>query len=105
MVMIIILTFATFFYIININGKAVGLSYIPDYGLNPFLTAIISVYMITLGDFAYSDYSAGPNITSCWLMFLACTFFNCVMFMNMLIAIMSKTFEEVTATEEENGLQ
>ena len=104
MVMIIILTFATFFYIININGKAVGLSYIPDYGLNPFLTSIISVYMITLGNFAYSDYSAGPNITSCWLMFLACTFFNCVMFMNMLIAIMSNTFEEVTATDEENGL-
>jgi len=89
MVLIIILAFATFFFIININGKAVGLSYIPDYGMSPFLNAVVSVYLVTLGEFSYDNYSAGPNVASCWLMFICATFFNCVMFMNMLIAIMS----------------
>ena len=89
MVLIIILAFATFFFIININGKAVGLSYIPDYGMSPFLNAVVSVYLVTLVEFSYDNYSAGPNVASCWLMFICSTFFNCVMFMNMLIAIMS----------------
>jgi len=37
-------------------------------------------------------------------MFLLATFFNCVVFMNMLVAIMSETFSEVSEAEEESGL-
>ena len=89
MVIIIIITFATFFFIINVNAVNVGLNYVPDYGLNSLLNSLLSTYFITIGDFAYESFSTGPNITSCWFIFIFATFFNCVVFMNMLVAIMS----------------
>jgi hypothetical protein len=57
-----------------------------------------------LGEFAYDSYSAGPNKGSAWLMFLLATFITCVVFMNMLIAIMGETFGEVTEKSEQSGL-
>ena len=37
-------------------------------------------------------------------MFLLATFMNCVVFMNMLVAIMGQTFSDVTEAAEESGL-
>lgn len=39
-----------------------------------------------------------------WAMLLAASFINIVIFMNMLIAIMGETFNEVTAEKEMNDL-
>ena len=89
MVVIIIITFATFFFIINVNAVNAGLNYVPDYGLSSIINALVSTYFITIGEFSYDSFSSGPNITSCWMMFTLATFFNCVVFMNMLVAIMS----------------
>ena len=88
MVLIIIITFATFFFIINVNAVNLGLNYVPDYGLSPFINSFVSTYFITIGEFSYDSFSTGPNVTSCWIMFISATFFNCVVFMNMLVAIM-----------------
>jgi len=88
MVLIIIVTFATFFSIINVNAQDLGLNYLPDSGLSPIINSFVSTYLITIGEFSYDAYSTGPDVTSCWIMFISATFFNCVVFMNMLIAIM-----------------
>jgi hypothetical protein len=63
--------------------------------------SLIQTYFILLGEFSYDIFSTGPNITSCWMMFIFATFFNCVVFMNMLVAIMGQTFSEVNDAAEE----
>ena len=88
MVSIIILAFSTFFLIINYNALIYNLDYIPDYGLSSFIDSAVSSYFIAGGEFSDENYSAGPNVFSVWIMFLLATFMNCVVFMNMLVAIM-----------------
>ena len=58
-----------------------------------------------LGEFAYDGYSVGPSSFSAWTMFLMATFITCVVFMNMLIAIMGDTFGQVLEVAEESGLR
>jgi hypothetical protein len=53
-----------------------------------------------LGEFAFDGYSLGPNKYSAWAMFLFATFLTCVVFMNMLVAIMGETFGTVTEKAE-----
>jgi len=55
---------------------------------------------MSLGEFAYDGYGGGPNSISAWVMFLLATFLSCVVFMNMLIAIMGETFGAVTEKSE-----
>lgn len=107
MIVIILLAFGNFFMIINQNmkGRPDGAVYITEYlGIRP-VDALISAYFMGLGDFAYDGYSLGPNKYSAWGMFLLATFLTCVVFMNMLIAIMGETFGAVTEKAEQNGLK
>jgi hypothetical protein len=67
---------------------------------------LISVYMMgALGDFDSEIYRAGWDRYAAMAMFLLATFFICVVFMNMLIAIMGETFAQVTEEAEQSGLQ
>jgi hypothetical protein len=102
MVLIIVMAFANFFLIINLNmqGREDGLVYVNSYLGIQSLDAIISAYFMGLGEFAYDGYSDGPNKYSAWAMFLLATFLTCVVFMNMLIAIMGETFGAVTEKSE-----
>jgi len=103
MILIILLAFANFFLIINLNmlgDEVKDDPYISTYLGNQSIDALIAAYFMSLGDFAYDVYSAGPNKTSAWVMFLLATFLNCVVFMNMLIAIMGETFGAVTEKSE-----
>lgn len=60
------------------------------------IDSLIGVYLIALGEFASMDsYSSGPNKISAWLMFMSATFLLLIVFMNMLIVIVSQTFETV----------
>jgi hypothetical protein len=107
MILIILLAFGNFFMVINQNmeGREDGNVYVNEYlGIRP-LDALISAYFMGLGEFAYDGYSFGPNKFSAWSMFLLATFLTCVVFMNMLIAIMGETFGDVTAKAEQNGLK
>jgi hypothetical protein len=60
--------------------------------------------MGALGDFESAIYETGWDRYFAIGMFLLATFFICVVFMNMLIAIMSETFAQVTEEAVESGL-
>jgi hypothetical protein len=62
------------------------------------LNALIAAYFICLGEFSYDNYSKGQGASEkyfVWGMFCLATFMCCVVFMNMLIAIMGDTFGAV----------
>jgi len=73
-------------------------------GIKQFVDSAISSYFIVLGKFSYDNYSSSPNIYSVWITLILATFMNCVVFMNMLIAIMGQTFKDVNEASEETGL-
>lgn len=106
MVLIIMIAFACFFFMINLNQAGKDL-YIPDYIGHGMLDAFIAAYFICLGEFSYDNFSAGQGFEEkyfVWGMFLLASFMCCVVFMNMLIAIMGDTFGAVQEAQEENGL-
>lgn len=95
MVLIICLAFANYFYIADLNLKYSGTdgNYYNDYFDNSVVDILISMYMLgALGDFDSTRYKVGPDGDRASMMFLMATFIICVVFMNMLIAIMGETF-------------
>lgn len=63
---------------------------------NPYLDAIINMYLVSLGEFFSLDaYIGGYNGRSAFFMFLVATFMLLILFMNMIIAVMAEPFEEV----------
>ena len=52
-----------------------------------------------IGMFDVSVYGQPPDEYFVWLMFFGATFINLIVFMNMLIAIMAKTFSDVMENE------
>jgi len=50
-------------------------------------------------------YGRGPDEYFIWIMFLLGTFINLIVFMNMLIAIMAKTFSDVMEKEKQSSVQ
>lgn len=100
-----IIAFTNFFMVIQKNKAApiideFGAQDPPDYvtGFLPseFVSALISVYLLSLGEFAEIDgYSEGHTKYIAWFMFIAGTIIIQLIFMNMLIAVMSTPFGEV----------
>lgn len=114
MVFLIILSFANFFYVIDRNLVTLGANgerYYDQYLSTPdinhdVIDVIISVYMMgALGDFDSTRYRTGYDRYFSMVMFLLATFIICVVFMNMLIAIMGETFGQVLEVSEESGLR
>ena len=109
MVAIIVLSFTNFFYVVERNlalSRPDSDPYYEPYVGNDVLDALISVYLMgALGDFDTEVYRSGWDRYAAMAMFLLATFFICVVFMNMLIAIMGETFGRVTAAAQESGLQ
>lgn len=109
MVFIILLAFTSFFYILNMNlegtkdAESYARRYVGDH--SHYANALLTSYLIYLGEFKYGKFSKGPNKYSVWVMFVLCSFLTNVVFMNMLIAIMGKTFEDVNQAMEENMLK
>lgn len=97
MVFIILFAFGNFFYVLNLNirNNHDGYDpYIESYTGIDYIDGIICAYLICLGEFNYSPFVHGQygNRYFLWIMFLLSSFINCVVFMNMLIAIMGQTF-------------
>lgn len=108
MVFIIIISFSTFFYIINTTQvEAEDDEYIPEItGAGKFLDGLISIYLLgAMGDFDSGMYQVGYNKYMAIGMFLLATFIIQAVFMNMLIAIMGETFGNVLEASEQNGLR
>jgi len=103
MVLLIIFAFSSFFLVANMNSlnKKWKDAYVPDMtGGNRFFNALITVYFISMGEFQYDKFKDGEYGTFVWMMFLSASFINIIIFMNMLIAIMGETFNQVTAERE-----
>lgn len=111
-VLLIQLAFANFFFIINNNTpqneayktkweatkdpEDNEFHYVNDFSKHPVLDSVIAIWLIGLGEFDLDDsYGEGPNVVLVWLMFIFATLLILIIFMNMLIAIMSATFEDV----------
>lgn len=96
--------FANFFYVINYNSGA-SYSYVSSYVGVDLVDAMISMYLLSLGEFSsLDDYTQGPNSKIAYAFFCLATWLVLIVFMNMLIAIMSATFADVQVTWEENSL-
>jgi hypothetical protein len=110
MLIIIILAFANFYYILNLNAIADKATkdkpYVGDYGFNGVTNALINAYFTSLGEFDFDNLGEhGANRYLAWIGFLMASFIMLIVFMNMLIAIMGDTFGNVQAVAEENALK
>ena len=99
LVFMIVVSFANFFFILNINLNDYSNGeehYIPEYtGDYPFINSFMTTYFICIGMFDVASFNKGVDGLYIWVMFLLATFVNLLVFMNMLIAIMTKTFDDV----------
>lgn len=64
--------------------------------------ALLRSYLIALGDFNYGAYNDSGQAVLSWLFFLLATLVNCVVMLNLLIAVVSETFADVLGTKVEN---
>ena len=64
------------------------------------MDSLISAYLMGMGDFNYDEYGKGKSSVLVWAFFLSATFIICIVFMNMLIAIMGDTFGTVLESQE-----
>ena len=62
------------------------------------------MYMLTLGDFNYKNFSKGKDNMLLWVFFLLGTFICLIVFFNMVVAIMGNTFGNVLEVQEESAL-
>lgn len=95
--------FVTIFYVFSCNNeKYLGLEGATG---NRLADSVITVYLIMVGEFAYKNFSERPNNILIWPMFLVCNFLMACIFLNMLVAIMMKTFSEVNSHKIESDLE
>ena len=71
-----------------------------------FLNSFASIYLLALGEFDVEDYSSRGTFSQIllWLLFIFFTFMLQITFMNMLIAIMTKTFDDVTKKSRSSSI-
>jgi len=67
-----------------------------------YVNALFYTYLIGLGEFNSEEYGETylPRVV-----FILCTIFNCVVMLNLLIAIISDTYARVMATENEYAMR
>ena len=106
LVLIILISFANFFYIINRNNEEGGsVNYVTEVTGNQFLDSILDVYLMgALGAFDPATYQNGYGAKFAIPMLFLATFIISIVFMNMLIAIMGETFAQVQEAAEQNGI-
>ena len=63
----------------------------------PIVDASLNQYMLMLGEFNMDGFRYHENRGICYLIFLFSTFITQITFLNMLIAIMSDTFDKVVS--------
>jgi len=109
MVIIIMCAFANFFYVINTNlvHEDNKLSYFDRHTGVDSIDAFIAVYFAgTVANFTPTYFSQGVTMRYYSIFMFVLTLLAIdVFFMNMLIAIMQQTFDNVLKSKEENGLR
>jgi len=104
MLLIIFFAFANFNFILQLNiegsenkDDVYVTEYVKDWNI---FNAILAQYMIALGQFECSEIGHGPSMFFAWVAFLMAAYMLTIVFMNLLIAIMGNTFEEVLEIQE-----
>lgn len=86
--------------VISKNKKDDEAGYVTNFVDSDFISAILSIYLLSLGEFAELDgYTEGHDRQLAWVMFVLGTFIVQLVFMNMLIAVMSTPFSIVMEKE------
>lgn len=70
---------------------------------NYVMDAWITQWILGLGEFDLDPFAANESDLQ-WFFFVSATFFTNIVFLNMLIAIMSDTFDKITEKKERNGM-
>ena len=89
---VLVFAFADAFYS---ESNAQDEKYVED-----FFAALRFSYINAIGDFDTDFFVGGLP----WILFFMCTIFNLIVLMNLLIAIISDTYETVTATKEQYAM-
>jgi hypothetical protein len=104
MFMIVGFAFSNFFLILQLNLDIDQDEDAPNIveGLvgNKYIDAMISMYLIALGEFSTDGYTHGNNPWSAWFMFIFATIILLLLFMNMLIAVMAEPFGDVAGSAD-----
>jgi hypothetical protein len=62
------------------------------------------MYIFSLGEFDLESQRSGPNHIVGFILFVLSSFVLCVVFLNLIIAIISNTYNNSKLEAEENGL-
>lgn len=93
---IAIFAFANFFYIIQFNvPKGAKNNYVEEHVKMTVVDSVISMYMLSLGEFAMEGYNEGFNNYSAWLMFFLATWVLMLIMLNFIITTMGEPFARV----------
>ena len=95
---IMVLAFANSNFILARNGS-------PRYTGGTFWYSIIDSYRTGIGDFNTDDYESNRNEPVVWILWLMNTFLIFIVLLNMIIAIISDTFERVLENINNNLLK
>ena len=68
-----------------------------------FANAVIYSYKLSLGEFDTDNFE-GQHEAVLWLIFASATFLLQITFLNMLIAIMANTFEDVMSEKDQSAM-
>ena len=107
-VLVIMAAFVTIFFVISCNltdEERKKKPYLQNYTGSRIADAMITVYFIMVGEFFVDNFNQGPNQILLWPIFIICNFLLAVIFMNMIIAIMSQTYQEVSNRQLQSGLE
>ena len=68
------------------------------------IDSIINQYLLSLGEFGpFDEAFEGKQQTLCYVFFLLSTFFTQITALNMIIAIMSQTYDDVMSVHEQHS--
>ena len=77
----------------------------PRFTTNNFFLAVAWTWRNGIGDFQPADFSANRYLHLCKVIWLLCTFFVMIVFLNLLIAVLSDSFDKIQETLENNLLK
>lgn len=88
-------SFGCAMYMLQLNNKKEGESVMPNVFGHFLFDSLWNQYMLSLGEFGMDGFDDHPQMLLCYLIFIAATFLTQITFLNMLVALMSDTFERV----------
>ena len=99
---VIVALFSFAILILNMTREKTDALYNEDISKSDYLNALMSQYLLTLGEFDLENFSKAPYVSNYdpnsgtdWIIFTGATLFVQIILLNMLIAIMSASFDSI----------